>query len=153
MKELIDAIKAWPIIIQGALGSALFWLVLIVGQKLADAILPRISSRNRVRQRRRLFDQILRLEAVKAGQDKEQATYYASAILYRASRRFVVAVIWLTLGFIFHSVIGIFGLVGYLGCLYYLFATLAIVGPVKTPPSRVEAELAELQKKLRELKD
>jgi hypothetical protein len=38
MTELIDTILKWPIIVQGALGSGLFWLVLFMGQKSVNKI-------------------------------------------------------------------------------------------------------------------
>jgi hypothetical protein len=88
MQELIDAIKAWPIIIQGALGSALFWLVLVVGQKITNALSIRFSTQSKSRRRARLVNQGLRLRALIAGDgpDRAQTTYFFSALLYRASQ-------------------------------------------------------------------
>ncbi|WP_024594258.1 MULTISPECIES: hypothetical protein [unclassified Pseudoalteromonas] len=36
MSELMDAVMKWPIIVQGALGSGLFWIILLLGQKIVD---------------------------------------------------------------------------------------------------------------------
>jgi hypothetical protein len=33
MEQVVEIILAWPAIVQGALGSGLFWLILLLGQK------------------------------------------------------------------------------------------------------------------------
>ena len=71
-------------------------------------------------------------------------------IIYRMARYLVRALFWLTLGLIFGSVISVFGLIGYLGCLYYLLQALRILQGVpegtdtSSRISEVEAQIALL---------
>ncbi|GAW97997.1 hypothetical protein MTCD1_03655 [Colwellia marinimaniae] len=34
VSDIVNAVLEWPLIIQGALGSGLFWLLLLLGQKI-----------------------------------------------------------------------------------------------------------------------
>jgi hypothetical protein len=36
--EVVNEILKWPIIIQGALGSLLFWIIFVLGQKLFNLL-------------------------------------------------------------------------------------------------------------------
>jgi hypothetical protein len=38
VKQIFEEILKWPIIVQGALGSALFWLLLTLGEKLFNKL-------------------------------------------------------------------------------------------------------------------
>lgn len=69
---------------------------------------------------------------------------FVSLLVYRAARPLFLALLWLTLELIFGSVINIFGIVGYLGCVYYLLRGLSTV----TGPQRVD----DAEKKLSEIK-
>ncbi len=46
IQELWTAVSQWPVIIQGALGSALFWLVLEAGRKILSAFQKEVDKQS-----------------------------------------------------------------------------------------------------------
>jgi hypothetical protein len=44
--EIVNKILEWPVIVQGALGSLLFWLVLTLGQRIIHFGVKKIKSDN-----------------------------------------------------------------------------------------------------------
>src|SRR5690606_4819398 len=115
-----------PVIFQGALGSALFALVLFAGQKIAAYFLDTLRANSRQSRIRQLKEQLIRLRALKA-KDRAERTYYISLLWLRASRHVIKALIWLTLGLAFNTILGVLGVVGFMGAIYYLFFALNIV--------------------------
>jgi hypothetical protein len=75
---------------------------------------------------------------------------YAAVLWYRASRHLVKALIWLTLGMLCNSFVRAFGLVGFLGCLYYLLSTFQVVRPFPDSSFDVEAKIREFEQRLAE---
>jgi len=138
--RLVSAITDLPVIIQGALGSALFALALLVGQRLFALSAERYARSSILRRRRYLIEQQIKYNVLSAT-DYAARTAFVSLLIYRASRSLFKALIWLTFGLSF----GIFGFVGFIGCLYYLFRGLNTV----TPPERAD----DVPKKLEEIKD
>ena len=149
MDKLIQAIQDWPVLVQGAVGSGIFWLFLFVGQKVAMFVSSHVVELNKKSKYQYHFDQLLRCRAIKTRVNSEGG-YYASILWYRASRHVIKGLIWLTLGLIFDSVIGVLGIVGYFGCFYYLFAALLVVRPF-TYKGDIDQKIDELEKKLAEI--
>ena len=150
MEKLIASIQDWPVIVQGALGSALFALVLFAGQKVAAYFLDTFRANSRQSRIRQLKEQLIRLKALNANDHSERA-YYASLLWLRASRHVVKALIWLTLGLTFNSILGVLGVVGFMGAIYYLFFALNIVkainydGDIPQKIAEIRAEMTELK--------
>lgn len=150
MEKLVASIQEWPVIIQGALGSALFALVLFIGQKVAAYFIDTMHAKSRRARTRQLREQLIRFKALRAT-DRTERTYYTSLIWLRASRHVVKALIWLALGLTFNSLLGVLGVVGFLGAIYYLFIALSIVkgisydGDVTTKIEEIRAEMRELK--------
>jgi hypothetical protein len=128
MQELIAAVKAWPIIIQGALGSALFWLVLLLGQKGVQALARKYSHMSKKARISWLISEKARCLA-SMSEDHDSFATYATVMLYRASRHLLRALMWLVLGLTATTMFSWLGIVGYVGCLYYLFKSYEIVAP------------------------
>lgn len=131
MQELIDAIKAWPIIIQGALGSALFWLVLLVAEQARRVAAAEYSKRSRSNRMTWLVNEQIRLRAVLA-ETSEAQTVALAFVFYRASRPALKAGMWLIYGLMMDSIFSPAGLIGYLVSLFYLIRAYALVGPIDT---------------------
>ena len=129
MQELIDAIKAWPVIVQGALGSALFWIFLLVGQKLAMYAAGKYSHISKKARISWLTNEQAKCCASLTQSSEEFATY-ATIILYRTSRHLIKAAMWLVLGLISQSILSELGIVGFVGSLYYLFKAYEVVAPM-----------------------
>lgn len=152
MDKLIAAIQDWPVLIQGAVGSAIFWLVLVIGQRIASGISAEIRRRSRKTERAYLQNQIIRLNALKSGSNATSGAYYASVLWYRASRDLIRGLIWLTLGLMFGTLSSVFAIVGFLGCLAFLFAAHEVVKPI-SDDGKIDEKLAELTARLAVLKN
>jgi hypothetical protein len=150
MKDMLSAIQDWPTILQGAAGSALFALLLFIGQRIAG-VLPQAFSRLSAKRRSSyLRSRLFRLRARKATDPAEKAALM-SGLWYRASRDLIKAMIWLTLGLMFSGVVGVWSLVGYLGCVYHLFFALEVVKPVTDDLATIDQKIKEISEKLRSL--
>jgi hypothetical protein len=146
MSELVRTIQDWPVIIQGALGSALFALLMYVGEKLFSAVPAIFSKLSHKRRRSHLINQVLRLRAI-ASKDPIQKAYFPSMLWYRASRDVIKALIWLTLGLLF-SEVSVFRVIGFIGCLYHLFFALEVVKAIKADGGEIDRRLAEAKQRL-----
>lgn len=145
--QLITAITDLPVILQGAMGSALFAFTLYFGQRLFTFISDKYAQSSKQRRRQHLIEQQIKYSIL---QTTDYATRSAlvSLLIYRAFRSLFKGLIWLTLGL----TVGIFGFVGYIGCLYYFFQGLNTVTSAKTVDN-VERKLQEIKDELTSLKD
>jgi hypothetical protein len=148
LNSLIEIIKEWPIIIQGALGSGLFWLLLTLLQKLSSTLTNRISHLSKKSELEELRTELLHLQMDEThGMEK---LHFAAPLLFRASRPFFRAMLWLVLGLALSSVFSLFGVIGYVGSIYYLLKALNVVsklqveGEAKEYKSTVKIRIAEL---------
>jgi hypothetical protein len=151
MQELVEAIKAWPVIVQGALGSALFWLILLVGQKLATRLASWQSTRSKRARRNWLVNERAKCLAGLAPSAETFATY-ATILLYRASRPLCRSLLWLVLGLAFEALFFPAGLVGYIGALYYLFKAIDVLGVIHGE-RHTQSELEKIDHELESLGD
>ena len=150
MNDIVKQILEWPIIVQGALGSGLFWLILFLGQKMSAFRSKRISGYSRIRRINRL-----QIESIKLRITLEEQPHRASLfglLLFRALGRITRGLVWLALGLAFQSVIPIFGIVGYVGALFYFFNALQIFKPLDSEIDKekrideIDSEISELEK-------
>lgn len=145
MQELIEAIKAWPVIVQGALGSALFWLVLLIGQKATVAATEAYS-----RHSKDLRISWLTTAMIKYQGAIENRTDNAVMLLYRSARHLYKGIMWLALGLSIQSLLDVSGIIGFAGCIYYLLKAYAVVAPMDRSEDW-EKRLQEINKELSEL--
>jgi hypothetical protein len=88
MEELIIAVKNWPVLVQGALGSALFWLLLVIGQKMAALLSDRWGRISQASKRTKLRNELFRHRALRSAGNIEVGAPYAVILTFRASRPF-----------------------------------------------------------------
>jgi hypothetical protein len=129
LELLVKAVTDWPVLVQGAIGSAIFWLVLLVGQWAASALGAKYSSRSKKRRRAFLIEQRLKY-AYKLAKDNETRAAVFAGLLYRASRNALRGCVWLTLGLLASSLLPVFGAAGFIGALFYFFDALNTVSTV-----------------------
>lgn len=144
MNELIEAIKAWPVIVQGALGSALFWLVLVVAQRARTRISKSYSHHSKSARITWLINQQTKYETY-SSQGGIPTIEGLNLIFYRAARPFLKSLMWLVYGLIMDALESPAGVIAYLICLSYLFKAFEIVGPID--------EQVDPQAKLKEIQD
>jgi hypothetical protein len=116
--DIIKTITDWPVIVQGALGSALFWVILELGQRLANQVNSRLSKDQ-------LAANIFALVAHEAKGDSAQKARFMC--IYAAIHYFAKAAIVTMLSIALGQVFGIFATVGYLIAVFFLFRALAFV--------------------------
>jgi hypothetical protein len=150
MSALLKAVSDFPVIVQGALGSALFALFLFGGQKLAASVRQWVASWSDRNRRRYLTEEVIRYNAIVNTEYATRAAF-VSLLLLRALRSLLKGLLWLTFGLIGGTVDSILGVVGYLGTIYYLFLGLSTVAPTGRSSDPRE-RLAEIRKELKSLK-
>ncbi|GAB2877541.1 hypothetical protein ACCI51_08305 [Microbulbifer echini] len=117
--DIVNQILSWPAIVQGAIGSGLFWLVLHLGQKItkiSQSLLGR--HRHEVDMRDRII--IAALES----QDIKQISTVLSMGSFFGIHYIFKALIFVVLGLCIQNIIPTFGTIGYVGGLVYLFLGL-----------------------------
>ena len=140
LDRLLAAASDLPVIVQGALGSALFALVLFVGQRAFLFFAEQRAKHSRTKRKRYLVEQQIKYNVLNATGVANRGAF-VSLLIYRAARSLFLALLWLSLGLIFGSVLNVLGLVGYFGCVYYLFLGLSTV----TGPKKVDDVAEKLQ--------
>lgn len=141
MTDLIEIIKNWPIIVQGALGSALFWAFLVAAQKLVIYGSEKYSYHTKQSRISWLVSATHKYMPV--GEDGKEETLSIATLIYRSIRHFYKSMMWLALGLIINIFIHPFGVIGFIGSLYFLFKASEIVSPIEDGVD-VERKLEEL---------
>jgi hypothetical protein len=114
--DIIKTITDWPVIVQGALGSALFWAVLELGQRLVKRIAARLSADRKTGSNWALMAH--EAEGLLAQDARFMCMYAALHYLLKAG---VVSALSLALG----SAIEVFSSVGFFIAMYFLFRALS----------------------------
>lgn len=138
MVELVNAIKEWPTIIQGALGSALFWLFLLLAQKAFHSIVQYMSKRSKGKRISWLVSRECKHSAF--GNPSDAAAAFAtSALIYRSLQHVYKALMWLGLGIVLSYFYQLTIVVGGIGFIYFLFKAYDEVSPFKPGENTPEA--------------
>ena len=116
---IIQEILSWPAIIQGALGSALFSLIIIIGGYITKLSLSRIKKH---KNDMLSIDEILK-DAIQT-QDITYMKFYFLGTIYASLHYIIKAFLFLVIGFFLNDFIPVFGFIGYLGGFIYLLLAL-----------------------------
>ncbi len=150
LSELIEIVKEWPVIIQGAMGSALFWLVLLLAQKFFELSSKYFSRRSKEQRISWLVSRDAKHEAFGGADDYAQSAYATSTLIYRSLRPVYRGFLWLGLGLVVYPFTDIGLAIGGIGLIYYFLKAYEVVSPLNieenTPEEwqKVEEELVEL---------
>ena len=142
MDQIFEIVKEWPVIVQGALGSALFWLVLLAFQKLSNfgaSFFSNFSKKERIAW---LISRHAKHEAFGGTDNNSLAAYATSALIYRSLRYAYRGFTWLGLGLIGFFFTDISLIVGGSGLIYYFLKAYEVVSPFKDGENTPEAWLA-----------
>ncbi|MAX53436.1 MAG: hypothetical protein CMH22_15785 [Methylophaga sp.] len=129
--NIFEEIIKWPVIVQGALGSALFWLVLLLGQKTAVFISKKITEDRDVA----TYFSLL----AKAGPTREFRFDGLLTCLYAGFHYFLKAAIIALVSLIVSPINNVIPIVGYLVSLYFLFRSLSYVQHFSSLGSKEDA--------------
>ncbi|MEQ6969119.1 hypothetical protein [Pectobacterium polaris] len=147
MQEIITAITEWNVIIQGALGSAVFWLFLLLGQKLSAFCSRKYSSHSSNTRKTWLINRSAIIK-MRLSHSLEDQSHFATILFYRASRFLFNALMWLVLGLALNIILQPVSAIGYIGCLYYLSKGLYVVGGTDETDEELEQELKRINEEL-----
>lgn len=120
MEIIINRILQWPVIVQGALGSGLFWLILFLGQKAFAASSSKYISFNKNRRLGKLQAERIRYRAFIV-EDRGLSVFLIIGLIYGAMHNLIKSLICVCIGLLLQSFIPVFGAIGFLFALYYLF--------------------------------
>ena len=153
--ELLKKILDLPIIIQGVIGSFLFWLVFVIAQKLIDAVSKLFAQFNkRIEKENILFEQMHLLQHV-LPIDQIAGMRIHIASIHTGIYLFIKGAIFLSFGLIASDLIGGISVVAYIFSLYYFFRALkACYVKVFSDGKSVEEQkkrLAELDERLKQI--
>lgn len=79
----------------------MFWIILLIGQNLTNAIAKKYSHHSHEARISWLTNEHAKLLAATSNTNEEFATY-AVILLYRASRRLFSALLWMAVGLVFN---------------------------------------------------
>ena len=120
--DIINEILEWPIIIQGALGSFLFWLFFVLGQKITNISKKKFKE-----------DKELGSFWGKSARDDFYdgnypfSTYSFFICIYGAMHYFLKFALIIFISFLIESFIPVFSYVGYIIATYFIFRALSYV--------------------------
>lgn len=133
MKALLTEILNLPVIIQGALGSFLFWIAFTICSLTftrLNGIVVKLSASATARN-----ELVKRLKSGAVEFREPFKSYHRSVLHGLAASDALVAAIFVVFGLIASGVLELFGSVAFLIALFYLFRSLTTIQP---PESHIE---------------
>jgi hypothetical protein len=121
--DIVKTVTDWPVIVQGALGSALFWAILEIGQRIARRIAARLGSDRETAN----WFALAGHEA--SGEPGAKARFFC---IYGAMHYFLKGLIVFVLSWAVSPLLDVFASVGYLIAAYFFFRALAFVPHTNT---------------------
>ena len=135
--SVLETISSWPVVIQGAIGSALVWAVLYVGQKVGSLITSKISEDKELGE----FFALAAWSSSVRGTSLSKRAFFTC--IYGSIHYFLKS-------FIVFALIGavspfneIFAVVGYVFLFYYTFRAISYVPHRSSIPDDVDERLSE----------
>lgn len=130
MESLIKVMD-WPPIIQGAIGSAIFWLVLVATQKTIDKSWVRLTKFGHTVRKEVLYQELFHEKLMRQVSDTPMG-----ACQYQALSYLVRGAIFLGFGLIVAPVMPVFLAVGGAGFIYYAYRAMGWLEPFVMEPNK-----------------
>ncbi|MFW1535905.1 hypothetical protein ACEV8P_23010 [Vibrio parahaemolyticus] len=118
--SIIETILQWPVIVQGALGSALFALTFW----LCQLVMKRLISSSKKFTSDLVGDLKARDSMIEKAESWEDKIHVLGGLVYVGFHYLIKALIFLVLGHLIGSFIPVFGYVGTVIGMFYLFRAL-----------------------------
>ncbi|MEI5638745.1 MULTISPECIES: hypothetical protein [unclassified Pseudoalteromonas] len=117
--EIINEILKWPVIVQGALGSALFWILIEGGQRVVLSTSRRLSGDKKTAMWFSL--------AASVYDNYELEVKCRQIAIYGGLHYFIKAMILIVISLLVSPLLHVVSMVGYLVAIYYLFRALSYI--------------------------
>ncbi len=125
--DIVNEILKWPVIIQGALGSFLFWLLFTIGQKIFSLSSKKLKDENELGS---FFGRSARDDYKK--KDYNGSNYMFFTCIYASIHYLIKFILTAFISFIIADLIPVFAYVGYLIAIYFIFRALSYVTHFRT---------------------
>jgi hypothetical protein len=139
LNDLIEIVKQWPAIIQGALGSGLFWLTLNLAQKVFKWSSLHFSKYSKSQRISWLISREAKHGAFGGAIDNSEAAYCTSVLIYRSLRFVYMGFLWLGLGLVISPFIESGLVIGGMGLIYFFLKAYEVVSPISADENTPEA--------------
>ena len=149
LKKILDL----PVILQGALGSCLFWLAFTIIKAVTSGLSNSFNGLNKSWKEEKLeFDQ---MQSQFMLADPQARIQYLLLFLYGAANRTLQGLIYLCLGLAVNTILEPFGFIGFGFAIAYFFRALRVI-PFQTTDGKSkewhEKNVAAIAEKLRLLR-
>ena len=148
LSDIIQKIK-WPIIVQGALGSALFWIILQLFSYLANLVAKQVG----IFKIKSKYDRYLREYIYQKYKSSNGMIYYTQGYFLsfeKVLEYLLQGILFFLFGFLLSFIYEVYLIVGIVGAIYYIFKALSWIIPykAKTFSSNLERwkRISELEK-------
>ena len=145
--DMIQEIIALPVIVQGALGSALFATSTYFLKIIFSWVTNIFSTFNKEIKTESKTAELVSLYYDKSGRGTDSSVFLVWCIFHSLAH-ITQAAIWLVLGSLFAEVIHTFVYVGYAGALYYLYRATKML-----PRNENNYTVKQLDTKIKELEE
>lgn len=134
----IEAVKQWPIIVQGAAGSALFAMVSYCGRKITKTLLVKSARYSENIRKENLYRELLQKKYSRVADRGGKVTLI---FIYQGLAFALRGLVFFALGQMWQPVFPLSSSIGALGLLYYLFKAVLWVEPYWIEPKTSDIEL------------
>lgn len=149
--QLLKTFLEWPPIFQSAMGSALFWFILVISKKLVDFVPKRLLVFSNKYRLSYLQSEHLRYNGI-ALDDKSTASYCFILLIYGAIYNIIKAFLFVCVGiFLSYLISPVFIYVTLIFVTYYLIKAFYKVKSIK-PQSDIEQIIKEIKTEMEEIK-
>nr|WP_298115038.1 hypothetical protein [uncultured Pseudomonas sp.] len=140
--DVLNEILEWPVIVQGALGSFLFWALFKLGDFLARYSTKRLSREKKVAH---YFSLLWHSEDIDS-----TGEYAYQVCIYGALHYLIKALVFITLAFIASTFNEVFFIIGLTIAAYFLFRSISYIPHSDShgTPEDAKNKLAELDREL-----
>lgn len=123
---MIEEILNLPVIVQGALGSFLFWLSYELSRRIVGLVIKLVSKFNKdIKLEFLLYEQAYSLQEILVkGEDSRDLDSLRLSIFHMALNRALKGIIYVCLGLLTYSLVGEFSKIAYLIAMFYFFRAL-----------------------------
>lgn len=149
--EIINTILEWPVIVQGALGSLLFWISFEIVKKSVSVLNSILENYNKNLKKERLTHEYFQKEFnISDGAKVENVMF----CLYAAVHHIIKGIIIIIIGWVLSNIISLSEYLGYTIALFYFFRALTAVKleyGSSLSDDEQKRRMLEIKKELKEL--